>query len=169
VLIRYRTIDIRELDGERLLESPDLGDNLLAILARLRDRREAFRKILEKMSGLPAHERADLMSQLILLAGLRRSVTILKEEAKRMPVHFDLRENEILGPPYIKGLEEGEQKGLQQGRQEGELVILRRLMQKRFGALPAWAEERLASRSAAELEELSDRVLEASSLEDLLK
>ena len=82
-----------------------------------------------------------------------------------MPVHFDLRENEILGPPYIKGLEEGEQKG----RQEGEVAILRRQLLKRFGPLPAWAEERLASRSATELEELSERVLDASSLEELLK
>ena len=36
VSFRYRAIDIRELDGERLLESEGVGDNVIAILARLR-------------------------------------------------------------------------------------------------------------------------------------
>jgi predicted transposase YdaD len=38
---RYRLIDIRDLDGDRLLESEDLGDNVIAILSRLRDDRSA--------------------------------------------------------------------------------------------------------------------------------
>jgi hypothetical protein len=33
----YRQIDIRTLDGERLLESDAVGDNVIAILAKLRD------------------------------------------------------------------------------------------------------------------------------------
>jgi len=49
------------------------------------------------------------------------------------------------------------------------LTVLRRLIAKRFGALPSWAEERLNGRSTAELEELSVRVLDAHTLEDLLK
>jgi len=53
--------------------------------------------------------------------------------------------------------------------QEGELTVLRRVIEKRFGALPGWAEERLAGRTTAELEELCVRVLDARSLEDLLK
>ena len=94
-----------------------------------------------------------------------------------MPIHFDLRENEILGPPYVKGLEEGEQKGLekglqkgrQEGRQEGELAVVRRLLEKRFGRIPTWAEERLAGSTSTQLEALTDRVLDAASLEDLLQ
>jgi hypothetical protein len=34
---QYRLIDIRTLNGERLLESGDVGDNVIAILAQLRD------------------------------------------------------------------------------------------------------------------------------------
>ncbi len=37
VWFRYRAIDIRELDGDRLLESEEVGDNVIAILTRLRD------------------------------------------------------------------------------------------------------------------------------------
>jgi len=56
---------------------------------------------------------------------------------------------------------------IRQGRQEGELIILRRLIGKRFGTLPAWADERLAKLSPPELEQLSDRVLDAKSIDEL--
>jgi hypothetical protein len=82
-----------------------------------------------------------------------------------MPIHIDILENEVLGPVFRKGLQEGLQKGLQQG----ELSILRRLIEKRFGALPSWAGEKLAALSASELEDLSVRVLDAKNVEELLK
>src|SRR5438067_986194 len=44
VSIRYRTVDIRDLNGDLLLESEHVGDNIIAILARLRDYKEAIRK-----------------------------------------------------------------------------------------------------------------------------
>jgi len=52
---------------------------------------------------------------------------------------------------------------------EGELAIHRRLIAKRFGAIPSWAEQRLAGRATVELEDLSVRVLDAQSIEDLLR
>jgi hypothetical protein len=65
-------------------------------------------------------------------------------------------------------LQQGKQEGEQEGELKGELKVLRRQIEKRFGAIPAWAEERLASRTTAELEDLSVRVLDAQSLEELL-
>ena len=78
-----------------------------------------------------------------------------------MPIQINILENEVLGPVF--------QKGLQEGRQEGELTILRRQIEKRFGALPGWASEKLAALPASELEELSERVLDAKSVEELLR
>src|SRR5271169_5146515 len=49
VWFAYRTVDIRELDGDRLLESEDVGDNVIAILALLRDHKDAVRKIVAKI------------------------------------------------------------------------------------------------------------------------
>jgi hypothetical protein len=49
------------------------------------------------------------------------------------------------------------------------MTVLRRLIEKRFGPMPAWAETRLSSCSTAELADLSDRLLDAPTLEDLLK
>ena len=60
------------------------------------------------------------------------------------------------------------QQGLQQGLQQGELTVLRRLLEKRFGPLPPWVIEKLAALPTSGLEELSERVLDAVTLEDLL-
>src|SRR5882672_9587270 len=45
VLFRYRAVDIRELDGDLLLKSEDVGDNVIAILTRLRDHKEAVGRL----------------------------------------------------------------------------------------------------------------------------
>ena len=37
LMFRYRAIDARSMDGDALLESEDIGDNVIAILAGLRD------------------------------------------------------------------------------------------------------------------------------------
>jgi hypothetical protein len=91
--------------------------------------------------------------------------SVVKEETEAMPIHIDLRENEVLGPPYIRGLEEGEQRG----QKQGELRILRRQIEKRFGALPPRVEEYLGAKTTAELEDLSLRLLDAASIDELLK
>jgi hypothetical protein len=162
---RYRMIDIRELDGDALLESEETGDNVIAILARLRDHKAAIRKIVGRIADLPVSEREAALSQLLILSGLRRLEETVKREIQRMPVYIDLLENKVLGPAFKKGLEEGELKG----KLEGELKILRRQIEKRFGPMPKWAAERLAALSAAELEELSVRVLDVPNIEDLLQ
>ncbi len=154
---QYRMIDIRDLDGDRLLESEDVGDNVIAILARLRDHKEAVRKIVGRIAGLGTAERNAALGQLFILAGLRHLAATVKQEVQEMPIHIDLMENEVIASYYRRG------------RQEGELTVLRRQIEKRFGALPGWAEERLAAKSTAELEELSVRLLDAQSMEDLLK
>ena len=71
VWFRYRAVDIRDLDGDRLLESQEVGDTVIAILARLRDHKDAVRRILERIAGLVAAERETALGQLLILAGLR--------------------------------------------------------------------------------------------------
>src|ERR1039457_4429283 len=169
----YRLIDIRELDGERLLESGDVGDNVIAILARLRDDKEAVHRSGERRAGLAAAKRETALALLTILAGLRHLARTVEQETRNMPIDLDIRDHETLGPIIIeaeqKGLQKGLQKGRQEGRQEGDLTILRRQIAKRFGALPGWAAERLAGLSTTELEERSVRVLDIGSVEELLR
>jgi predicted transposase YdaD len=169
VSFRYRVVDIRELDGDRLLESHETGDNVIAILARLRDHETAVRKILGNLAGLPTSEREMAFEQLVILSGLRRLEDTVIREIKEMPVYIDLMENTIIGPAIRKGLEQGELMGELKGELKGELRILHRLIEQRFGPIPPWAGEQLAGRSADELEELTERLLKVPSIEDLLR
>jgi hypothetical protein len=130
------------------------------LLARLRDHRGAVRKIVERIAGLAAAERDKATAQLFILAGLRRLGETVEQEAQNMPITTSILEHDVLGPLF--------KKGLQEGRQEGELAILRRLIEKRFGPLPGWASERLAALPACDLEDLSERLLDAKSVEELL-
>ena len=82
-----------------------------------------------------------------------------------MPIDIDIREHEVLGPM----LKEAKQRGFQEGLREGLLTVLRRQIEKRFGALPVWAAEKLAVLPAPQLEDLIERVLDATSLDELLR
>jgi predicted transposase YdaD len=168
LLFEYRLIDIRTLNGDRLLESEDVGDNVIAILAQSRDHEGAVRRIVERIAGLAAAKRETALAQLTILAGLRHLSNAVEQEARKMPIDLDIREHEILGPIIIEAEQKGREKGRQEGRQEGELAILRRQIEVRFGALPGWAREKLAAWPPTQLESLSERVLDARTLDELL-
>ncbi|MBF0262472.1 MAG: DUF4351 domain-containing protein, partial [Magnetococcales bacterium] len=71
----------------------------------------------------------------------------------------------------LAGMQLGEQRGVQigeqRGRQEGAATILTRQLQRRFGTLPNWAEEKIAQADSEALEAWSLRIFDAQSLEEL--
>ncbi len=56
---------------------------------------------------------------------------------------------------------------LEEGIQKGEIIILRRQLSRRFGAIPAWTEDRLNQAEEKDLEIWSDRILEANTLDEI--
>ncbi len=82
------------------------------------------------------------------------------EEAKQMPYITSV---ERIG--IRKGIEQGRQEGIQQG----EALLLRRQLARRFGELPPWAEERLAQADREALERWAERVLEAATIEEVFR
>jgi predicted transposase YdaD len=66
-------------------------------------------------------------------------------------------------------LQEGRREGRQEGILKGESALLIRLLERRFGALPGWARDRIASADIADLEEWSLRVLDAASLDEVFR
>lgn len=81
----------------------------------------------------------------------------MSEEAANVPILNDLRDHDFLGPAFMRGFESGERR------------VLVRLLEQRFGQLPATFSERLATLSSDELEALSDRIFDAKSPEDLFR
>jgi predicted transposase/invertase (TIGR01784 family) len=160
-----RMVDIRELDGERLIESASLADNVVGVLARLRDQRKAVRHVLERIEAHDEQTRTAALRELLILAKLRRIEAIIMKETQTMPLLDSIMDHEILGPEFRRGLAQGEERGLA----KGEKTILRRQFEARFGPLPGWAEERLSIMTAAEAEEVAVRFLDAASLAELLR
>ncbi len=81
-----------------------------------------------------------------------------------MPLLDDIMDNRVLGREIRRGI----QIGKAQGFQDGELNLVRRQIEKRFGAIPVWAQEKLTGFTAPELEAVGLRLLDTKSLEDLL-
>src|SRR3954447_9643395 len=149
---QYTLVDLREVDSVPLLASAEPSDNVLGILTRLAEPQRAVAHLVRRVAEeREPEQRTFYLEALLLLAGLRGLEKQVEEEAKRVPVLYDILENKVLGREYLRGRQEGLQEGLQEGRQEGrqegERMLLRRQMEKRFGPVPEWASRRLAQLS----------------------
>jgi hypothetical protein len=149
-------LDIREFDAEPLLESDCLEENVVSILMRLGNEREAVRRILKRIAATEPAEREAALGELMVLAGLRTLGTTIEEEIQQMPILDDIMDHEVIGRERKRGIALGER-----------LVILR-LVGKRFGPVPDWAKQRLDELTGADLEQVELRLLDAASLEELL-
>ena len=87
-----------------------------------------------------------------------RNMLATRAEAWEQTLQQRVREGEQ------RAEQRGRQEGEQKGRQEGEAAILRRLLERRFGALPDWARDRIAAADTAALEEWGLRGLDAGSV-----
>ena len=160
-----RVADIRDADPEKLLQSEHLEDNILAVLAGNRDRRELTRRILQRIAENAPGERTRALTELTVISGLRGSAgVIIEEESKQVPILDDIMDHPVLGRERRRGIE----LGLKKGREEGERELLLFMMTKRFGRVPVWAKKRLAEMSTRQLQRTGIQLLTAPSLHDLL-
>ncbi|MCH8533141.1 MAG: Rpn family recombination-promoting nuclease/putative transposase [Saccharospirillum sp.] len=67
-----------------------------------------------------------------------------------------------------EGLEQGIEQGIEQGMHEGVEAMLRKQIVLKFGDIPDWADNQMASANDAQLEEWVTRILSVSSLDELL-
>jgi len=164
VWFAYDLIDMHELDGDRLLASPEVSDNVIGILGRVADTPAALRRLVARIAELDSDQRKIFLRSLFIVAGLRGLSVDVEKEARNMPVLIDIMENEVLGREYKRGLEQG----IEKGKLEGEVALLRRFLEKRFGPLPASAEQRLSEASLEQLEAWGDVAMDAADLAQLL-
>lgn len=164
----FRIVDARDLDGEELLASELLGDNVIAILGRLRDHRAAVRHVYQRIASADPGIRERALAAFMILAGLRQLSGLIEEEAGQMIDMKELVENSW---PYMLGMKQGMEKGVETGKaegiQQGEVTLALRLIRKRFGDPPEWVEARLRSMTITQLEELSLRILDVHTLDEM--
>ena len=163
---RCRIVDIRGLEASDLLNSPNLEDNILAVLGRLGDRRDAVQEVLKRIATATPGRRTRALAELTHLAGLRRVGGIIEMEIQKMPILLDIMDNPILGPVLRKGIAQGREEGREEGRAEALRAVVADQLVARFGSLPARARKRLQALPPTELSALSLRLLRAESLEE---
>ena len=177
LLFEYEAIDVRTLDGQPLLHSTVLEDNILALLCRGGATRATVQYILARIANLSGTAQTEALTTLLILAGLRHLQPLVREETQQMAIILDIENNPFLRDIFEEGRQEGHQEGHKEGRQEGrqegqiegERVLVRRQLARRFGVLPAWAEQHIAAADTTALEQWGLRLLDATSLEEVFR
>ena len=170
---RFHIVDIRDWDAETLLQTKYPADAVLAILGRHSDRPETIRRILQRIAKMKVEDRNIAFSKLTILAGIRNLAGVVEQEAKRMPIHYDIRDHETIGPVIrqerAQALAEGLAEGEKAGRRQEAVSLLQRQMPARFGALSPTTTRRLSKLTLPELEDLAIRFVTAKNVNDLFR
>lgn len=159
---RYILIDLRELySSEYFLASGSLPDVALALLAKPENlsQQQVIEAVAERLKVLPTKEQRDWMERLMILSGLRGAEDMVREEAEKMGISLDIRENKFFQEAYAAGIEDGLEKG--------EATLLQRILERRFGSLPDWAMAQLEKADRAKLEDFGVRSVDAKHLEEV--
>lgn len=188
---RYEVIDIRDIDCRKLLDSPSLEENILAVLCRMENPKTTIREILRRIDRLKPKARQDALVQLMTLSGLRRLETMVQMEAKQMAIHIDVMQNAWLKDLILhgrkkrmkkerkkalqkgiqKGIQQGIQQGVQQGVQQGQQIeatsFLFRLLDHRFSPLPSVIKSKVQAADRDTLEKWMVRAFDARTLQDV--
>ena len=166
ITLRYTIVRLWRLSAARALELQRAS--LLPFVPLMRGgaaELEAGARALGEVAD--EGQRRELSLHFLLLGGLRYNREDILELVGResmIPIE-QLRESSFY--QYI--IEEGLREGIEQGIQQGEVALLRRQLERRFGAVPEWAVQKIAGADRATLEEWGIRLLDAQSLEDLLR
>lgn len=101
------------------------------------------------------------------LATIEATASEIRTEEDAMETIAQFLEKRGLEKGLQRGLQEGLQQGLQKGKQEGQRELLLRLLQRRFGELPAALARRVAAAEGPQLERWAERLLEAGSVDEV--
>jgi len=112
----------------------------------------------DRLAGLRPEDRLAGLRPEDRLAGLRPEDRLAGLRPEDVLKHYKLEER-LVGSD--------EQEVILMGERKGESAILTRLLQRRFGDIPTWAQEKIAKADLATLEEWSLRILDTQSLEDV--
>jgi hypothetical protein len=155
----YAVIDARDIDAAALLEGGGVGESMFAILCKMDDPRHVISEILQRISALPVGNQKEALAQLLVLSGLRGLKAVVREEVTRMPLSFDIHENEFL--------EEVFQEGKEKGRLESAQQLLLELLETKFGPIPSATKVRITEAAFEDIQVWQRRVLASDSLDKI--
>ena len=175
----YRFNAVKLLDYLDKLSDLEMSDNPFAIITQAHLRAKQTKnqpevRYREKMSIMRGLRHRGFNRQAII--DLCRFIDWVLSLPEKLDDQFwkeqsNFEENQEM--QYVTSVErKGEERGIligeKKGRQEGKAEMLTRQLQRRFGNLPAWANEKIAKAEPPALEEWSLRILDATTIESVL-
>jgi hypothetical protein len=161
---------LRRGDALRVVVLSELPQEPDTLALRLMGRGATLRQALLECAALPPGHPLQRRLQPLLVAFRPH---ILQDPYLRRESHMNvLEEVQAMYERWERetidrGRKEGQRQGQRQGRKQGEAMALLRLLGRRFGALPEAVTARVTLASTAEIERWLDRVLDASSLDEV--
>lgn len=153
---RFQILDMRDIDCNTLINKNNPNALVLAILCDFgeRDKQTVVNQIFLRLAQLLGENSRRLREYIDMIEILsdNRDLKPNIDEAQSMLTRVDRTRL----PSY--------QRGMEAGLTTGEARVLRRQLNRRFGEIPAWADDRLNHATSAELELWTDRVLDCDSL-----
>jgi len=186
---RYKIIDMHTVDCQILLTQDKPEALVLAILCDFKGQppSEVIHFIFQRLEQLTANNESgfrEYVRMLEVLSVNRNLEKVIEKEVamlsqiknSQLPsfkVGFKqgLIEGELKGKleGKLEGELKGELKGKLEGKLEGEVAVLYRLLARKFGPLGEATQARLDNANLKQLEQWTDKILDAATLEDVFK
>lgn len=159
VEVHFRVVRLYELPAAELASVPDLAPLCaLGAGATLQDVARAGEVIRE--AGANRADTVEALGILYVVSGRRFDARSLA----RLPWRTEAMQSSTFMEAFNMGLQSGEANGLL----NGERRALRRVLGRRFGALPKWADAKIEAAGQEQVEAWLDASADATSLEAIL-
>jgi hypothetical protein len=142
---RFDIVDVRQIEPNLFLDSPNDAERVLALLCQSEDPRDTIHRVLASWRHLADKVLLENIERLRILSHLRGTEIIATEEIERMPFDLDMTTSLTF--------------------KMGEATLLTRLLESKFGPLPELIRQRVGKASVDEIESWGIRAFDARSLD----
>ncbi len=169
LLFRYHSVALARLPAEEYVGASPLGAALSALMGpeKTRDRARLQLSMLERVVG----SELDEALKYLLVNVIKTYFVLSGEEAERYRRLVSRKEYRAVQEVELtwadKLMEKGREEGREAGVLDGKRETLLRLLAAKFGDLPREIAAKAETMSAAELDSVLDRILTATTLDEL--
>ncbi len=165
LLFRYHSVALARLPAEEYVETSPLGAALSALMSRekTRDRVRLRLSMLERV----VESELDQTLKYLLVNVIETYFVLSGEDAERYRRLVSRKEYRAVQEVELTWADKLMEKGREAGVIEGMRRSLLRQLTAKFGDLPTAVTARIESMSVAELDRVLDRILTATTLEEL--
>ncbi len=163
LLFRYHTLALARLKAEEYVETSPLGAALAALMAASRNRGRLKRSMLERVVG----SKLDQALKYLLVNVIQTFFELSGEDAEEYRRLVSGKEYRAVQEVELTWADRLMEKGREEGVLEGKREALRRQLTLKFGELPHETQARVEGMSSSDLDRLFDRVLTATTLDEL--